>query len=90
VLISEAPSFLQDGLAVQGILTPQMEAIQRDRIDAEAEVEGKQTGQERMHNEAELASFYRARDKARVSQVHVVLQHYSLEHIAGLCLLRYG
>jgi hypothetical protein len=90
VLGSEAPSFYKDGQAVKGVLTPQMEAMQRTRIDAEAEADETETGQEGVHNEAELASFYRKYDRARVGQVHTVLQHYTLEHIAGLCMLRYG
>ena len=91
---SEAPLLQQDGAPVKGMLTPQMEALQQLRIDAEHnaedEEEDNQTRQERAHNKAELVSFYRKFDKARVAQVGVILEHYALEHSAGLCKLRYG
>ena len=77
---SEAPSFQEGGVPVKGMLTPQMEAVQRARIDAEINAgEENQTRQERAHNKAELISFYRKFDKARVGQVGVILDNYALE-----------
>jgi hypothetical protein len=42
------------------------------------------------HNESSLVTFYHKRNPSRVADVKSVLQHYSLEEIVGLSMLRYG